>query len=159
DNEDSSQEGSAAPPSQAQGTSSAGRQPDGEPDKKWNQGSCIVDLKPGDPRLFEPSVPTTGKLHRWLHIQAPSIATLYPFVKNGEGITTANQQQYQVAVAGRFKLDAKGRFSINAGLYTGTNFVAGSNNTGLGLAGAQSNLYRKHLYLSARPLEGLEVQY
>src|SRR5215470_986565 len=68
DNEDSSQEGSAASPSQAQGTGSAAPQPDGEPDKKWSQGTCIVDLKPGDPRLFKPSVPTTGKLHRWLDI-------------------------------------------------------------------------------------------
>jgi hypothetical protein len=92
-------------------------------------------------------------------LQAASIATLYLFVKNSQGVTTANQLQYQVAVAGRFKFDAKGRFAISAGLYTGANFIAGSNNTGLGLAPGQSNLYLKHLYLNARPLEGIEVQY
>jgi hypothetical protein len=98
-----------------------------------SQGSCIVDLKPGDVRLFEPSKPTTAKLGRWLDLQAATTATDYVFVKNGRGLTTANQQQYQVAVRGRFKFDAQGRFSLNEGLYTGTNFFAGSNNTGLGL--------------------------
>jgi len=81
------------------------------------------------------------------------------FAKNGLGVTTANQQQYQVAVRGRFKLDAKGRFTINAGLYTGANFKAGFNNTGLGIGEAQSNLYLKHLYFNALPLDGVEVQY
>jgi hypothetical protein len=64
-----------------------------------------------------------------------------------------------VAVRGRFKLDAKGRFGINAGLYTGANFIGGFNNTGLGMGKAQSNLYLKHLYLSSLPLDGVEVQY
>jgi len=88
-----------------------------------------------------------------------SVGTQYVFAKNGLGVTTANQQQYQVAVRGRFKLDAKGRFGINAGLYSGGNFIAGFNNTGLGMGEAQSNLYLKHLYLSALPLDGVEVQY
>jgi len=154
DSQDCSHEGNTPSRCQTQGTNSAARHPasqsEGEPDEKSSQGSCIVDLKPGDERLFEQSASTAGKLHRWLDLQAASIATLYLFVKNGRGVITANQQQYQVAVRGRFKFDAKGQFSINTGLYTGANFIAGSNNTGLGLAGAQSNLYLKHLYLSAR---------
>src|SRR5215467_934671 len=128
-------------------------------DKATNQTSCIVDLKPGDVRLFSPSVSPAGRLYRWLDLQAVSVGTQYVFAKNGLGVTTANQQQYQVAVRGRFKLDAKGRFGINAGLYTGGNFIAGFNNTGLGMGEAQSNLYLKHLYLSALPLDGVEVQY
>ena len=103
-------------------------------DKDTNQTSCIVDLKPGDVRLFAPSRSSVGRLYRWLDLQAASLGTQYVFVKSGLGVTTANQQQYQVAVRGRFKLDAKGRFGINAGLYTGANFVAGFNNTGLGMA-------------------------
>src|SRR5215470_5132167 len=119
----------------------------------------IVDLKPGDVRLFAPSASTAGKLRRWLDLQAAAVGTQYVFAKNGLGVTYANQQQYQVAVRGRFKLDAKGRFTINAGLYTGANFISGSNNTGLGIAEAQSNLYLKHLYFNALPLDGVEVQY
>jgi len=163
DNQDSSHAGNTSSPCQTQGTNSAAHHAAGdsqdEPGEKSSQGSRIVDLKPGDVRLFEQSSSVAGKLDRWLDLQAASIATLYLFVKNGSGVTTANQQQYQVAVRGRFKFDSKGRLSINTGLYTGANFIAGSNNTGLGLAGAQSNLYLKHLYLSVRPFEGVEAQY
>ena len=136
-----------------------GCQSQGEADKITSQRPCIVDLKPGDVRLFEPSKATTGKLSRWLDLQAASIGTQYIFAKNGFGATTANQQQYQVAVRARFKLDDQGRFSLNTGIYTGANFIAGSNNTGVGIAKAQSNLYLKHLYLSALPLDGVELQY
>ena len=136
-----------------------GFQSQGKPDKPTNQTSCVVDLKPGDVRLFAPSVSPAGRLHRWLDLQAASVATQHVCLKTGLGVTTANQQQYQVAVRGRFKLDAKGRFGINAGLYTGANFIGGFNNTGLGMGKAQSNLYLKHLYLSSLPLDGVEVQY
>jgi hypothetical protein len=98
-------------------------------------------------------------VYRWLDLTAASVGTQYVFAKNGLGVSVANQQQYQAAVRGRFKLDAKGRFGINAGLYTGTNFIAGFNNTGLGIRRAQSNLYLKHLYLDVLPLDGVEVQY
>lgn len=122
-----SHDGSGPSPSQAQGTDSArptGCQSQGRPDTLTSQGARIVDLKPGDVRLFEPSVSTTGKLHRWLDLQTASIGTHYLFAKNGLGLTTANRQQYQVAVVGRFKFDGQGRFSINAGLYTGATFIA-----------------------------------
>lgn len=128
-------------------------------DKDTDQTSCIVDLKPGDVRLFAPSGSSGGRLYRWLDLQAASLGTQYVFVKSGLGVTTANQQQYQVAVRARFKLDPKGRFGINAGLYTGANFIAGFNNTGLGIGKAQSNLYLKHLYLSALPFKGMELEY
>jgi hypothetical protein len=163
DNQGSAHDGNGQAPSKAQSggpaTCDSGCQSQGEPVKTSSQGACIIDLKPGDVRLFEPSASATGKLHRWLDLQAVSLGTHYLFAKNGLGVTTANQQQYRVAVRERFKLDAKGRFSINAGLYTGANFIAGSNNTGLGMGRAQSNLYLKHLYLSARPLDGVEIQY
>ena len=162
-NQDFANDGNAASARQDACTRPAARQPacrtEKPPPEKRSQGASIVDLKPGDLRLFEPSGANAGRLDRWLDFQTASIATLYLFVKNAQGVATANQQQYQIAVAGRFKFDAKGRFGINVGLYTGTNFIAGSNNTGLGLAPAQSNLYLKHLYLYARPLEGIAVQY
>lgn len=150
-------------PAQSPPTDSGGHrtgcQSHGEADNRTGQGPCIVDLKPGDVRLFAPSESTAGKLSRWLDLQAVSVGTQYLFVKSGLGVTTANQLQYQVAARGRFKLDAKGNYSINAGLYTGANFVAGFNNSGLGTGKARSNLYLKHLYLRALPFDGVEVQY
>jgi hypothetical protein len=162
DNQGCAHDENGPSPSQAKGGGSArgaGCESPGEPDKTTSQGACIIGLKPGDVRLFERYGPPAGKLRRWLDLQAVSLGTHYLFAKNGFGITAANQQQYQVAIRGRFKLDAKGRFSINAGAYTGANFIAGSDNTGLGRGRAQSNVYLKHLYLSARPLDGVEIQY
>jgi len=158
-----SQNGNDSSVSQTQGRDVAahhtGCQSQGEADKVTSQRPCIVDLKPGDVRLFTPSASTPGKLHRWLDLQAASIGTQYIVAKNGLGVTTANQQQYQVAIRARFKLDDQGRFSINTGLYTGANFIAGSNNTGVGIGRAQSNLDLKHLYLDALPLDRVELQY
>ena len=163
DGQGTSHDGNNPSASQAQGSDTAaqqtGCQSQGEADKITSQRPCIVDLKPGDVRLFEPSVSSPGKLHRWLDLQAASIGTQYIFAKNGLDVTTANQQQYQVAVRGRFKLDDQGRFSVNTGIYTGATFIAGSNNTGVGIGRAQSNLYLKHLYLNVLPLDGVEVQY
>jgi len=150
-------------PSQAQGTESAALharcQLSAGSVRTARQASCLVDLKPGDLQPFVPSVSTGGKLDRWLDLQAASVGIQYVFANNGLDVAAANQQQYQVAVRGRFKLDAQGRFSINAGVYTGANFIAGFNNTGLGAGKAQSNLYLKHLYFDALPLDGVEVQY
>jgi hypothetical protein len=161
--QDSPADGDRQSPAQSPRTHSGSRQKgcgsQGEADRLTSQRACIVDLKPGDLRLFAPSASTPGKLHRWLDLQAAAVGIQYLFVKNGLGVTIANQQQYQVATRGRFKLDAKGRFAINAGLSTGTNFIAGFNNTGLGVGKARSNLYLKHLYFSAVPVDGIEVQY
>ena len=49
--------------------------------------ACIVDLKPGDVRLFAPSASTAGKLRRWLDLQAASVGTQYVLAKNGLGVT------------------------------------------------------------------------
>jgi hypothetical protein len=163
ENQGSLHDRDSASPSQTQAANSptrhTGCQSQGEPDKVTGERPCIVDLKPGDARLFAPSKSTAGRLRRWLDLQAASVGIQYLFAENGLDVTTANQQQYQVAVRGRFKFDADGRFTINAGLYSGSNFIAGSDNTGLGAGKAQSNLYLKHLYLNALPIHGVEVQY
>src|SRR5262245_16516883 len=69
DKQASSDDGNTPSPSQTQGRNSGARrracQSEEEPEKARSQGSCIVDLKPGDVRLFEPSGPATGRLHRW----------------------------------------------------------------------------------------------
>ena len=65
----------------------AGCQSPGEPDKVTSGTPCIVDLKPGDVRLFAPSASTAGKLRRRLDLQAASVGTQYVFAKNGLGVT------------------------------------------------------------------------
>jgi hypothetical protein len=123
------------------------------------RSGCIVDLKPGDAGLFAHSIQSAGRLHRWFELEAATVGVQYVFAKSGLGLITASRPQYQIALRARVKLDAKGRFSINAGLFTGPSFMAGFNNTGLGAGPAQSAVYLKHLYLSAAPLKGIEIQY
>src|SRR5215471_1797447 len=147
---------SSSADSRAVQTSSASN---GQHHRSTSGGGCIVDLKPGDVRLFAQSVQSRGRLRRWFELEAATIGIQYVFVKNGLGVITANRQQYQIALSGRLKLDAKGRFSINAGLFTGPSFIAGFNNTGLGAGQAQGAVYLKHLYLSAAPVNGIEIQY
>jgi len=118
-----------------------------------------VDLKPGDGGLFAHSVQSPGRLRRWFELEAATVGIQYVFVKNGLGVITANRQQYQIALRGRFRLDAKGLFSVNAGVFTGPSFMSGFNNTGLGAGQAQGAVYLKHLYLSAAPVNGIEIQY
>jgi hypothetical protein len=103
-------------------TGSASNEENGRP---TSRGGCIVDLKPGDVGLFAHSVHSPGRLHRWFVLEAATAGIQYVFVKNGLGVIAANRQQYQIALRGRFKLDAKGRFSINAGLFSGPSFIAG----------------------------------
>jgi len=97
-------------------------------------------------------------LKRWLAIEAFSVSARYRIIQNGMGDVTANQLQYQVAIRGRFKFDGKGRYSVVAGLYTGSFFNSGWNSTGLGTGTASTNLYLKHLYFDARPTKSLQFQ-
>ena len=85
DNQGSADDGNGPAPSQAQGADAEAhqteRQPQGEPDKASSQRACIIDLKPGDVRLFEPSASAAGKSRRWLDLQTASLGSHYLFAK------------------------------------------------------------------------------
>jgi hypothetical protein len=85
--------------------------------------------------------------------------TRYRFLEAFGGATTANQQQHQVALAGDFHLDARQRFSIRAGVYTGSSFTGGWDTTGPGTGAPRANLYLKQLFLRVAPWAGLEARY
>ncbi len=59
---------------------------------------------------------------------------------------------------GRLKFDARGRFSLNAGVSTGSHFISGYDNTSLGAKRGGFNPALRHLYLSAKPFSGVEAQ-
>ncbi len=114
-----------------------------------------VETKP----LVKPQVNTECRLCRWIEIDTAAITARYRFIENSSGLTTNNQVQDNVALKGRFKFDAKGKYSINAGVFTGNGFTSGWNNTGIGTGHLFTNLYLKQLYLSAKPLNNVELQY
>jgi WD40 repeat protein/uncharacterized caspase-like protein len=103
-------------------------------------------------------VPTSG-LKRWFDLQAATLVTRYRWIQSSAGTTVANQIQDQMQFKGRFKFDRNGSYSLNAGVFTGSNFTAGFNDTGIGTGDAVTNLYLKQLYLSAKPVNGVEVQF
>jgi len=103
--------------------------------------------------------PPSGKLSRWFEVQTAILYARYRFVETSAGVTTANQIQHKESFQARFKFDEQGNYSLNAGLFSGRNFIATWNNTGWGTGAAQSNLALKQLYFSAKPVKGLELQY
>ncbi len=118
----------------------------------------VIEMRTGETHLTPPR-PNEGRLARWFDLQTVSISNRYQFIENARGATTASHEQYQVTFKGRFKFDAKGRFSLNAGLFSGRNFFSGWNSSGWGSSRPTSNLYLKELYLSVKPARGVELQY
>ena len=100
-----------------------------------------------------------GRITRWFSLDAAHISTRYHLIENADGTQAANNNQYQVVLRGALKFDKPGRYSIHAGLFTGNTFPGGWNATGWGTGDAQSRFFLKQLYLSAKPVSGLEVQY
>ena len=100
-----------------------------------------------------------SRLARWFELQMGTIYARYRYVETNGSKVTANHAQHKESFKGRFKFDSEGRYSLNAGLFSGRNFISTWNNTGLGTGDAQSNLALKQLFFSAMPWRGLEFQY
>ena len=112
-----------------------------------------------DPSASGPKAATDpAKIKRWLEVDALTVSTRYRYISSNSQVTLANQEQYQIVARGRFKFDAKGKYSIYAGLFTGNNITSGWNNTGWGTGNLQSRPYLKQLYFNAMPVKWLEVQ-
>ncbi len=95
----------------------------------------------------------------WFELQTASLYTRYRYVESGALVTTASQVQHKESFKGRLKFDRQGRFTLNAGLFSGRQFISTWNNTGWGTGDAQSNLALKQLYLAVVPVKGLALEY
>ncbi|MBI1765072.1 MAG: hypothetical protein HYR56_26980 [Acidobacteria bacterium] len=102
--------------------------------------------------------PTLASLARWFEVQTATITPRYRWVENSARLTTSNHAQYQDSFKGRLKFDARGRYSLNAGVFSGAGFTQSWDDTGWGTGHATSNLYLKQLYFSAQPVKGVELQ-
>jgi hypothetical protein len=107
----------------------------------------------------EAKSPSQGILFRWLEINSAMLSTDYRGIYNSNGTQTNSQMLGKDVFKGRLKLDPKGNFSIAALVGTGTNFTSSWTTLGPGTGIPISNHYLKQLYLSAKPVKGLEVQY
>ena len=66
--------------------------------------------------------------------------------------------QHRESLRGRFKFDGDGRYALHFGVFTGVRFTSGWGNTPIGPAAGQRNMAARALYLSARPLAGVEAE-
>jgi hypothetical protein len=103
--------------------------------------------------------PAPPPIRRWLEWQALTLMSRYRFVENSADVVTANQIQYKNVIRGRVNLDARKRYAVNFGVFTGQNFIATWNNTSVGTGDLVLLHSLKQLYVSAAPISGLEVQY
>lgn len=142
-----------------------------EPDDQFRQAASTapapakVAATAGSPSASNPAS-SEFKLSRWFDLQTATISLRYHFRQNSQARATANQLQHNEAFKGRFKFDRAGRYSLNAGLFSGNHFIVSWNNLGVSwddrIPGSErgvSNLYLKQLYFEARPVTGLELQY
>lgn len=109
--------------------------------------------------VAQPEPEQSGGIGRWLEVQSATLSFRYRFVENDNHQVTANQLQHQEALRARFKFDAAGRYSINALVASGPQFTLSWSNSGAGTGHSATNLYLKHLYLTAQPIKGIEFQY
>jgi len=98
-------------------------------------------------------------LARWVDVQNATLNLRYRFIDTTAGTVTTNQLQHRESLRARVKFDQKAKYTANFGLFTGTRFTSGWDNTGWGIAGAQKNLAFKAIYLAAVPIVGVEAQY
>lgn len=119
-----------------------------------------INARLSAPTEAVPNAPVaTGRLSRWIDLQTATLTARHRWIQNSSRDTIANQMQDRVELKGRFKFDNKGAYSLNAGVFTGNSFVNGFNDTGIGTGRTFTNLYLKQLYLSAKPINGVEVQF
>jgi hypothetical protein len=109
--------------------------------------------KPGSVQKPAPS------LARWIDLQNATLNVRYRFIDTSAGLITTNQIQHRETLRARLKLDAPGRYALNLGLFTGSRFTSGWNNTGVGLGDWQHPLSFRNLFFAAQPIAGVEGQY
>jgi hypothetical protein len=108
--------------------------------------------------LILQSAPARDKIW-WLELQTASLYTRYRYVESSALVTTANQMQHKESFKGRLKFDKQDRLSLNAGVFSGRQFIGTWNNTGWGTGTGQSNLALKQLFIAAAPFRGLTLEY
>jgi hypothetical protein len=121
----------------------------------------LVSVRTGAAQTTPPAAKAPEPaLRRWFEFQQFVVSPRYRFVETSADKTTANQMQYRDQIRARVNLDAKKRYTVNAGFFSGSNFISSWNNLGPGTGTFDStNQYMKQLYFSATPVAGIEGQF
>jgi hypothetical protein len=106
-----------------------------------------------------PAKKPAARLARWVDLQNATLNLRYRLADNSAGVVTTNQIQHRESLRTRIKADAPGRYALNMGLFSGSQFTGGWNNTGIGIGDWQDTLSFRTLFVSAAPIAGVEGQY
>ena len=121
--------------------------------------TLLAVLLAGTAEAQSQSQSASAPIARWFELQNATLNLRYRFIDNSAGVTTTNQLQHRETIRGRVKFDKSGKYTWNFGVFTGTRFTSGWDNTGWGIADAQKNFAFKASYFAAIPVPGVEAQY
>lgn len=107
-----------------------------------------------------PAAPTAAApaIRRWLDVQAIQAGLRYRWNENSAEVVTADGVQWHGLTRGRLLFDPAGKYSVNMMASAGTSYVASWNDTGVGKGDFVGTFRMRHLFLSAAPVRGLELQ-
>ncbi len=129
-------------------------------DSRVDSPSATPEQRPVPVIPSAPDPATAGaRIARWFELQNMTLNLRYRFIETSTGEVTTNQVQHRETIRGRVKFARSGRYAWNFGVFTGTRFTSGWDNTSWGIAGAQKNFAFKTSYFSAIPVAGVEAQY
>ncbi len=99
------------------------------------------------------------RLRRWFEFQQFVVSARYRFIETSADVVTSDHMQYREQIRARVNLDAKKRYTVNTGLFSGNSFTSSWDNLGPGTGEFDGhNHYMKQLYLDAAPVTGLDLQ-
>jgi hypothetical protein len=106
-----------------------------------------------------PAPPPATPFHRWIDWQAGALDSRYRQIHDSDGNKTTDQLQLRELARVRFKLDAPGRYFVEAFAHTGASFTSSWDPLGPGTGEPTWDLHVRQLFLSATPATGLELQF
>lgn len=127
--------------------------------KKEPATNMIIGMRSGETHLDGRNRRAPGEVDRRLTFEVASLAVRYHLIETlDDAVHTENAQHLQ-ALKARLRLEGRGRASLHAGVFPGSRFTSGWNNTGWGTGEPGLRLYLKQLYLEAQPARGVEMQW
>lgn len=104
------------------------------------------------------SEPGAPAIRRWVDVQNVHLASRFRWVESNTGVITSSTHQWQPNVRARFLIDARGRYTVHVGAFSGNQFVSSWNNTGGGIGGFGRDFNVRQLFVAAEPVPGIELQ-
>lgn len=105
-----------------------------------------------------PTEATAPGIRRWLDVEQVQMSARFRWIESTLGAIGSSSLQWQPQVRARVLLDREAKYSLHVGAFSGSSFISGWNNTGVGLGDFSGSFNVKQLFVSARPGRRLDIQ-